>query len=74
MILFYMLSNLANCDANIWYSGNIVRLIYPNAKLSSQRISEFLCLIGSIENRMMYQKNYIDYILNYYNNDKKYTY
>ena len=70
MILFYMLSNLANCDANIWYSGNIVRLIYPNAKLSSQRISEFLCLIGSIENRMMYQKNYIDYILKYYNNDK----
>ena len=33
MILFYSLSSLANCDAIHWYSGNIVHLLYPNAKI-----------------------------------------
>ena len=70
MILFYTLSSVANCDAIYWYSGNIVHLLYPNANISSQRISEFLSSIGTAENRMKFQIEYIKYITKYYNKDK----
>ena len=70
MILFYTLSSLANCDAIHWYHGNIVRLLYPKANISSQRISEFLSSIGTDENRMKFQIEYIKYITKYYNKDK----
>ena len=70
MILFYSLSSLANCDAIHWYSGNIVHLLYPNANITSQRISEFLSEIGSPENRMIFQEAYIKFITENYSNDK----
>ena len=70
MILFYVLSSMANCDAIYWYRGNIVHLLYPDANISSQRISEFLSDIGSDENRMRFQIEYINFITKYYDNDK----
>ncbi len=39
MLLFYILSGLANVDAIHWYEGNIVQLLYPRAKL----ISNYKC-------------------------------
>ena len=70
MILFYTLSSISNSDATYWYKGNIVSLLYPNANLSSQRISEFLAEIGKDENRIRFQIEYIKHITKYYDKDK----
>ena len=46
MISYYILSQSANCHAHDWWSGSYARLLYPNASLTSQRISDFLEDIG----------------------------
>jgi hypothetical protein len=46
MLHYYVLNNLANCHAQVWYEGNYARELYPRANLSSQRISDFLAAIG----------------------------
>lgn len=70
MLLFYMLSGMANCDAIHWFEGNIASLLYPNANLTSQRLSDFLTSIGSPENQMMFQKAYIQFVMEHYDQDK----
>ena len=70
MVLFYTLSGLASCDAIHWYEGNIVRLLYPKANLTSQRISDFLSSIGTPEKQMDFQKAYLGYVLEHYKQDK----
>lgn len=70
MLLFYMLSGMANCNAIHWYEGSIARDLYPNANMKSQRISEFLAAIGTAENRQIYQRAYIKYVLEHYNPDR----
>ena len=70
MVLFYTLSGLANCDAIHWYEGNIVRLLYPKANLTSQRISDFLTSIGTPEKQMDFQIAYLQYVLEHYKQDK----
>ena len=70
MVLFYTLSGLANCDAVHWFEGNIARLIYPNANLTSQRISDFLAAIGTPEKQMDFQKAYLGFVMEHYDNDK----
>lgn len=46
MLLYYILCNMANCNAEEWYSGNYARILYPKANLESQRISDLLASIG----------------------------
>jgi len=70
MVLFYMLSGLANCDAIHWYEGSIASLLYPNANLTSQRLSDFLASIGTPEKQMAFQKAYIQFVMEHYNQDK----
>lgn len=70
MVLFYTLSGLANCDAIHWYEGNIVRLLYPKANLTSQRISDFLTSVGTPEKLLDFQKAYLGYVLEHYEQDK----
>jgi len=43
---YYVLCNLANCHAGDWWNGNYVRILYPDANLSRQRISDMLLSIG----------------------------
>jgi len=47
-LLFYRIltEKKANCYAQTWWSGNYARLLFPEAQLSSQRISEFLVRLG----------------------------
>lgn len=70
MLLFYVLSGLANCDAIHWYEGNIASLLYPKANLTSQRISDFLASIGTPEKQIAFQKSYIAFVMEHYNQDK----
>lgn len=70
MVLFVTLSNLANCNAQTWFEGSIASLMYPNANLSSQRISDFLTSIGQPEKILTYQQAYIRYAVENYNKDQ----
>ncbi len=70
MLLFYILSGLANCDAIHWYEGSFARLLYPRANLASQRISDFLASVGTPEKQMTYQQAYIRFVMEHYNPDK----
>ena len=70
MILFYILSGVANYDAIHWYEGSIVRLLYPKANLTSQRISDFLSSIGTENKQLAFQTSYVKYIMDKYSSDK----
>lgn len=45
--------------AKIWFYGNVVRFFYKNAKITSQRISEFLKVIGDEKLQQKFFKKYI---------------
>ena len=47
MLCYYILCSSANCHANDWWDGNFVRILYPKANLTSQRLSDFLSAIGT---------------------------
>lgn len=46
LLLYYILCNMANCNAKDWYDGSYARILYPKANLESQRISDLLASIG----------------------------
>ncbi len=54
MVLYYVLSNSANCHAGIWQEGSYASVLYPKANLTSQRLSDFLPAIGKPENRIAF--------------------
>ena len=70
MVLFYILSSMANCNAENWLSGSIASLLYPGAHLDSPRISEFLASVGTPEKQMRYQQAYLGYVMNTCSSDK----
>ena len=47
-LVFYRIltDKKANCYADAWWQGNYASLLFPKAKLVSQRISEFLADVG----------------------------
>jgi hypothetical protein len=47
MIHYYVLCSTANCHAADWWEGSYARVLFPNANLTSQRISSFLAAVGS---------------------------
>ena len=46
MLLYYILCSTANCHAASWWEGSYARILFPNADLRSQRVSDFLVAIG----------------------------
>jgi hypothetical protein len=46
LLLFYVMCNMANCNALEWFSGSYASILYPKANLESQRISDLLSSIG----------------------------
>ena len=46
IIMYYVLCLTANCHAEAWYEGSYARMLYPEANITGQRISEMLCSIG----------------------------
>ena len=59
LIAFKILDNAANCYAREWWEGSYAKLLYPNAQLHSQRISEFLSKLGE-------ESNLRDFFVKYY--------
>ena len=60
-LLFYRMltDKKAYCYADTWWSGNYVRLLYPGARLQSQRVSDFLAAIGEEEVQRRFFNGYL---------------
>lgn len=46
MLSYYMLNSTSNRYAQDWWEGSYARILYPNASLSSRRVSDFLAAVG----------------------------
>lgn len=62
MILYYVLEHRSNTHAEDWYQSSYCRYLFPEADLSSQRISELLEQLGSEENWRLFFKAYIHWL------------
>ena len=62
LLSFYVLSPIANYHANDWYELSYAKVLYPNAVLSSQRISETLSKIGMEESKRLFFLSYYPFI------------
>ena len=62
MVMYYIISDAANCHAKTWFDGSFARILYPNANLTSQRISDFLASIGNESKQRNYFKAHIKWI------------
>ena len=45
--MYYVLCSRANCHAETWYEGSYARMLYPQANVTGQKISEMLGFIGN---------------------------
>ena len=71
LIAYYSLSSLSNSHAEDWFELSYAKVLYKNAVLSSQRISEALAKIGMEENRRSFFKEYYKFVLKCQMNDTK---
>ena len=62
LISFKLLDNGINSFAEHWRIGNYSKYLYPNARLESQRISEFMERLGSEEVKRGFFDAYIPYM------------
>ena len=70
MVLFYVLSPLANCYAEEWYKTGIARFLYPQANLASQRISAMLEAVGTDDSVQNYLEKQVGWVLGRLNPDR----
>jgi hypothetical protein len=64
LLIFKITNNRANKFVESWWNETFIKYIYPNANVKSQRISEFLLLLGKEENYRQFFNKYISYINN----------
>jgi hypothetical protein len=64
MLMFYILSQSANCYAQDWYDGSYARILFPKANLESQRISDILSAIGDEWSYREFFKEYLPLVAN----------
>lgn len=62
LLHYYVLTDMADCNAFKWYQNSYARFLYPQANLSSQRISDFYVTFGSDNNRRAFFKGHIPYL------------
>lgn len=62
LIFYRSLQNGASCYAQAWWEGSYARVLYPNASLSSQRISEAFKTIGEERIQRDFFHEYLRYI------------
>ena len=59
LIFFRILTDKkAYCHAQTWWQGNYASLLFPDAKLASQRVSEFLTALGKEETQRGFFRAY----------------
>ena len=59
-LVFYRIltDKKASCYADMWWQGNYASVLFPKAKLASQRISEFLVEVGGEEVQTRFFQEY----------------
>ena len=62
LFAYYVLSPHANNHAQDWYDLTYAKYLYPNAQMSSQRISDALADIGSEEAKRSFFKAYMQFL------------
>ena len=62
LIAFKLLDNATNSYALEWLEGSYARYLYPEARLASQRISEFMDYLGQEENMRLFWGVYFAYL------------
>ena len=63
MVMFYVLSNMANCYAEEWLESSYARVLYHKANLSSQRVSDLLEAIGEEKSyRAFFNRYFMDVV------------
>lgn len=62
LVFYYLLSQQPNSHAADWYGLNYVKTLFPNAAVSSQRISEALAEIGTQESKRGFFSAYYSFI------------
>ena len=62
LVAFYSLSSIANYGIQDWYELSYAKVIYPNAVLSSQRVSELLAKIGKEESKRAFLSKYCEFV------------
>lgn len=62
MLSYYILCSTSNVHAEDWFEGSYARVIYPDANLVSQRISDFLSAIGEEASMRPFFKEYLSYV------------
>lgn len=60
-LLFYRMltDRKAYCYAETWWKGNYARILFPRARLQSQRVSEFLATLGEEKVQRHFFKGYL---------------
>ena len=59
LLAFYVLTGLANCHAQDWWSLTYARFLYPRARVASQRVSECLADLGSEDAKRRFMAAYL---------------
>lgn len=62
LLAYYILSTHANCHAQDWWELTYANILYPNAQLSSQRISDALADIGSEDAKRCFFNQYVRFL------------
>jgi hypothetical protein len=62
LIAFKLLDNATNSYAQEWWDGSYAQQLYPEARLASQRISEFMNDFGREDNMRLFWEAYIAYL------------
>ena len=62
LVFYKSLHGGANYYAQTWWEGSYARLLFPNASLPSQRISEILREIGEEKLQRVFFRDYLQYI------------
>jgi len=62
LVFYKSLSGGANCYADTWHEGSYARIMFPTAKLQSQRISESLLGIGDERICRSFFNEYLQFI------------
>lgn len=62
MVMFYVLTEYACSHAQTWYNGSFAKILYPNANLTSQRLSDFMKMLGDETRQRNYFKAHIEWL------------
>lgn len=60
LILFYLECRVPNSNALDWFEGNYASVLYSDARMDDQRISEVLSVLGKEETKSVILRNTIN--------------